>query len=81
MEVLLPPIRLHETAISLPKAKVMDLDAFDGSFDYGLEDENFYEPIKTQKRRVTFNPKTFIKDAVIFFVARDFNTLRFYRNE
>ncbi|KAK9877499.1 hypothetical protein WA026_018610 [Henosepilachna vigintioctopunctata] len=40
----------------------MDLDAFDSSFDYGLEDENFYEPIKTHKRRVTFNPETFVKN-------------------
>lgn len=38
----------------------MDLEAFDTSFDYGLEEENFYEPIK--QKRVTFCTSTYAKN-------------------
>lgn len=37
----------------------MEFESLESSFDYGLEEENFYEPIK--KRRVTFNPKIYTK--------------------
>ncbi|XP_045460726.1 ETS-like protein pointed isoform X1 [Harmonia axyridis] len=38
----------------------MDLESLDSSFDYGLEEQDFYEPIK--KRRVTFNPEIYSKN-------------------
>ncbi|XP_057657003.1 protein c-ets-1-A-like isoform X1 [Diorhabda carinulata] len=43
----------------------MELDSFENSFDYGLEDEGFYEspPLKkSNQRKVTFNKQVFSKN-------------------
>ncbi|XP_050505363.1 uncharacterized protein LOC126883743 [Diabrotica virgifera virgifera] len=43
----------------------MELESFENSFDYGLEDEDFYEspPLKkSNQRKVTFNPQVFSKN-------------------
>lgn len=42
----------------------MELESLDNSFDYGLEDEDFYEspPLKKpNQRRVTFNSQIYAK--------------------
>ncbi|XP_066262603.1 protein C-ets-1 isoform X1 [Euwallacea similis] len=43
----------------------MELDSYDTQFDYGIDDQNFYDnpPIKKENlRKVTFNPQIYIKE-------------------
>lgn len=48
----------------------MELESLDNSFDYGLEDEDFYEspPLKKpNQRRVTFNSQIYAKVRLLSF--------------
>ncbi|KAG5882200.1 hypothetical protein JTB14_021851 [Gonioctena quinquepunctata] len=53
-----------ESPDEAPNRCTMELESFDNSFDYGIEDEDFYEspPLKKSHRRVTFNKQVFSKN-------------------
>ncbi|KAJ3647637.1 hypothetical protein Zmor_019503 [Zophobas morio] len=62
----------------------MDMDYIDSSFDYDVENEDFYEvsvPAKGQKRRVTFKQQVSTKVSEGLFWGWVFVVFRLYFNQ